>query len=148
MNHSKVSKTSLQHLDSPHGTGIFEGKVTLEHKYTPNFRLASPQTSSLHPVRQQVWFQIINLDRENAGEERRAGNLWGVKEVGNWVIGLRPKQLQLPFLHHHLPPNFSTSPLFPLRGLTVTVGQGLLTGGLTDFGFRAKHAFKGVNKTS
>eukprot|EP00064_Thunnus_orientalis_P014857 superscaffoldBa00002647_g14904 len=37
-----------------------------------------------------------------------------VEKVGKWVRGLRPKRRQLPLQHLSLPPESSTSPLFPL----------------------------------
>lgn len=111
---------------------LFEHKVvTCNHTAplyrTPNFCLALPQTSSLHPVCQRVWVHTINLERE-AREEMAEGNSWEVEEVGKWVRGLGPKRRQLPPQHLGLPPVFSTLPSSPLWGVELTVGEGPVRG--------------------
>lgn len=58
-------------MDLPY---LFEHKVDIRNhtallSCTPNFCQALPQTSSLHPVCQQVWVHTINLERESGRED-------------------------------------------------------------------------------
>lgn len=123
-------------MDLPY---LFEHKVVIRNhaallSCAPNFCLALPQTSSLHPVCQQVWVHTINLERE-AREDMAEGNSWEVEEVGKWVRGLRPKRRQLPPQHLGLAPESSTSPSPPLWGVELTVGEGPLRGLQIGSGF-------------
>lgn len=67
---NKISKISLHHKDSPSGPAIFIWVQSHTHhtallSCNPNFCQVLPQTSSLHPVCQQVWVHTINLDWES-----------------------------------------------------------------------------------
>lgn len=54
-------------MDRPYlcGHTVFICNHTALLSCTPNFCQALPQTSSLHPVCQQVWVHTINLERES-----------------------------------------------------------------------------------
>lgn len=103
--------------------------TTTQHSYPALQTSVRPYLRHLPYIQfaSRFWFTPLILS-EKAGEEMAEGNSWEVEEVGKWVRGLRPKRRQLPLQHLGLPPESSTSPSPPLRGVEVTVGEGPLRG--------------------
>lgn len=66
-------------MDLPY---LFGHKVVIHNhtvplSCTPNSCQASPQTSSLHPVCQQVWVHTINLEQESGRGDGEGDFVWG-----------------------------------------------------------------------
>lgn len=79
---------SCNKMSSPYGQSLWTCHIYLSTKWpytlfacNPNFCQALPQTSSLHPVCQQVWVHTINLEwargRRNSGREFVGGGKGG-----------------------------------------------------------------------